>query len=189
MDFVQLNVGDQGENYRYAIHTQGLSRKRLQQEIDVLVAAIRHAKKTCEGRELEKVVVFSYKDQESLIKKLWPEATFAYFGNTRGYDFYFQQGYDAFVTIGDPISNMDALALQWSVLTGGLPDNSEAWKAYVESSASSELAQAHGRARSPQLKKGFGERLHLHYGTKIPMGWDRDNCTIDTITGMRLAGG
>lgn len=183
MNFVQVDVEDKGTSIRHVINTSDISRTRTKQDLRRVGLVIEHAKGMCRG--LGKVVVFTYKGIIDDLQAMWPEATFAYFGNTRGYDHFFQDGYDAFITIGDPITNIGALALQWCVIAGEQPtDTDPIWKEYIANSARAELAQAHGRARDPQYKKGIGERLHVHYGKTVPLGWDQMNCIIDTQTDL-----
>ena len=176
---VVLRVRDAGDTQRWLRHCGGLGRKTLAHRRDGLEAAVKHAKANTPG---DKVVVFTYKDHVDVVAKVWPEAAVGYFGNTRGYDHYFQEGYDTFVTIGDPIANLAALALQWRVLTGKDPEDADpAWTKYVAASAESELAQAHGRARNPQKKLGEGGRFHAHYGRKVPAGWDAETTKVEAV--------
>jgi hypothetical protein len=185
---VTLRVKDAGNTERYLQHATGLDRKSLTHRPERLVEAVNHAMGAAQrwGRAngaAPKTVVFTYMAHHKTVAELWPEAEVGYFGNTRGYDRYFQEGFNTFVTIGDPVTNLSALALQWRVLTGKLPDDGNTeWQRYIAASAESELAQAHGRARNPQASKSPGGRLHLHYGRRVPAGWDQETCRIDTVT-------
>jgi hypothetical protein len=185
---VSLRVQDSGDTERYIQHLPGLDRKSLKHRPERLVDCVQHAKRgiarwSKAGGVEPKVAVFTYQAYAKTVKELWPEADVGYFGNTRGYDRYFQEGFNTFVTMGDPITNLSALALQWRVLTGAVPDgNDPEWQKYVSASAESELAQAHGRARNPQPLKGQGGRLHFHYGRKVPAGWDSETCRVDPVS-------
>lgn len=184
----QCRVRDKGDIERYLIDVAGLDRKSLKHRPGGLGPVLQNAQTTIRrwGRReglSPKVAVFAYKSVVPEVKVLWPEAEVAWFGNTRGYDRFYQEGFDVFVTLGDPVTNLGSLAMQWRVLTGQTPEaDPAAWQAYVASSAESELAQAHGRARDPQHKLGPGGRMHLHYGRRIPAGWDLESTQIDTLT-------
>jgi len=186
---VSLCVRDQGDTQRYLQYVAGMDRKSLSHRPERLDQCVQHARRAtarwarAQNLGQPKVVVFTYRKHVEAVKAAWPEAEVGYFGNTRGYDRFFQEGFDAFVTMGDPIANLTALQLQWRVLTGAnpKPDDSE-WKDYVGASAEGELAQAHGRARSPQAKLAEGGRLHLHYGKRVPAGWDSETMRIDPLT-------
>ena len=186
---VSLRVRDRGDSQRYMNHVASLDRKSLTHRTERLEQCVKHASAavrrwaTAEGISKPKTVVFTYSNHVGVVKAAWPEAEVAYFGNTRGYDRFFQEGFDAFVTIGDPIANLTSLALQWRVLTGKNPVAEDpAWRDYVGASAESELAQAHGRARSPQKKLGAGGRLHVHYGRRVPSGWNSENMRLDPLS-------
>lgn len=184
-NLTRIYVKDVGSVERYVITTPGLSRTALSADASTLTKTVDKAKKQVvkwariQGIKEPKVAIFTYKDRLDEVKRLWPEADVAYYGNTRGYDRWFQEGFDVFLTIGDPISNLGSLALQWTVLTGKPPvDGDIAFQAYISASAEAEAAQAHGRARDPQAKKGFGGRLHIHFGVRIPAGWNFENCRV-----------
>jgi hypothetical protein len=188
---VTLRVQDHGDTQRYLVHAVGLSRTALKKRPDTIDDAVTHAKgavtrwaRSPSGPDrAPKTVVFCYRSEVSRVKAQWPEAEVAYYGNTRGYDRYFQEGFDAFVTIGDPMANIGVLAMQWTVLHEREPDDEDTeFRAYVKATAAAEAAQAHGRARSPQRKKGDGGRLHLHYGTIAPAGWDLENTMVEPLT-------
>jgi hypothetical protein len=185
---VTLRVADAGSTERYLQHLPGLDRKSLKHRPERLSQCVDHAKMSVArwakaGRVEVKPVVFTYMAHSKVVKTLWPEAEVGYFGNTRGYDRFFQEGFNTFITIGDPITNLSALALQWRVLTGAVPVSSDSeWQRYVSASAESELAQAHGRARNPQVLKGPGGRIHMHYGRKVPAGWDSETTRVDPVS-------
>lgn len=183
---VTLRVQDQGHVERYLVFSNGLSRTALARRPDTIDTVLRNAKTTTKrwGRAYDhdpKVAVFTYKSSLERVRQVWPEATVAYYGNTRGYDFFFQEGYDVFITLGDPVANLSSLALQWLVL-GGDPQDEAGFRSYCNSSAQAELAQAHGRARNPQMHKEGQPRLHLHYGVRTPAGWDLENTQIQNLT-------
>jgi hypothetical protein len=185
INLTKIYVKDSGSVERFVNTTPGLSRTALAADTKTLYTTVEKARRQVsrwahsQGIKSPKVAVFTYRDRVQEVKDRWPDADVAYYGNTRGYDRWFQEGFDVFVTIGDPISNLGSLALQWTVLTGKPPmDGDVDFQAYVTASAESEAAQAHGRARDPQAKKGLGGRLHLHYGTRIPAGWSFENCKV-----------
>ena len=185
---VSLRVQDAGETERYIQHLPGLDRKSLKHRPERLLDCVNHAKKGIArwakaSGVAAKVVVFTYMGHSKAVKEAWPDAEVGYFGNTRGYDRFFQEGFNVFITMGDPITNLSALALQWRVLTGAVPEgDDQEWRKYVSASAESELAQAHGRARNPQALKGVGGRIHFHYGRKVPAGWDAETCRVDPVS-------
>jgi hypothetical protein len=120
-----------------------------------------------------KIVVITYKGITNKVKELWPEVETLHFGNTRGYDHLFQNKTCVYITIGDPIDNIDAINLTHTTLYGQmLSRGSKKCQDYIIESAKSELAQAHGRARSVQPAKTDHKcLLHIHYGRHIPSGW------------------
>jgi hypothetical protein len=124
-----------------------------------------------------RVVVITYKKMTDFIREMWPEVhDVLHYGNTRGYDHLFQNGACVFITIGDPYHNIGSLQLTWPVLRGSIVQNTNdpEWRVFLRDTARSELAQAHGRARSVQkAKTEHGYSLHIHYGTTTPMGWYR----------------
>jgi hypothetical protein len=188
LSLTQCRVEDRGQTERYLHDVVGLDRKSMKHRPGRLLDCVRHAQGIVRrwGRReglTPKVAVFGYKSSHDELVKAWPDAEIAWFGNTRGYDRFYQEGFDVFVTLGDPVSNLGVLALQWRVLTGQDPEPGDAaWQRYVAASAESELAQAHGRARSPQAKLGAGGRLHLHYGRRVPAGWDLESTQIDALS-------
>jgi hypothetical protein len=185
---VHLSVQDRGEIERYMHNVASLDRTSLKHSTLRLEQVLQHAKRTtrrwaaAQGILNPKVAVFTYKSEVRAVHEAWPKAAVGYFGNVRGYDFYFQEGYDAFITVGDPITNLGALALQWRVLKGVAPiKGTSEWQSYVDASAEGELAQSHGRSRDPQAKLGKGGRLHIHYGRKVPSGWDVETTSVDDL--------
>jgi hypothetical protein len=100
-----------------------------------------------------------------------------HYGDTRGYDGWFQRGFDTFVTVGDPYSNIVTEDRVYDTLgvTGVSIDDYCAYRARAEA------AQAHGRARDPVAAKTGGGRLHLHYGRLPPLGWDGKNTRLDQV--------
>ncbi len=83
--------------------------------------------------------------------------------------------------MGDPYNNLGADEAVANYL-GIDPDD------FYAEAAVSEIAQAHGRSRSPQRKRTSGGRLHLHYGRLVPFGWDAQNCLLDQHYGGLDAG-
>jgi hypothetical protein len=182
-DIVDLHVVDsKTPTDRRVFLTEGLSKTALKTSHEAFQDAINSAKREClRWGYVDKIAVFTHKDMVPKVKLLWPEVHAHHFGDTRGYDFYFQEGYNAFITLGDPISNLTALQLQWRVFKGTMPsEDTPGWAEFIEASAESELAQAHGRARNPQTTKAkSGRVLHLHFGKRSPVGWDQVNSTLD----------
>lgn len=183
-----LRVEDANKSERYIMFTDKLSRYALAKDANNIKQHVAHARQIVRLWALKqdiawpKVAVFSYMFAQDAIKEVWPEAEVAYFGNTRGYDHYFQEGYDCFITFGDPISNIGALRLSYATLKGGWDAvDEEGLKAYIASTAAAECSQAHGRARDPQPKKGPGGLLHMHYGRIAPAGWDATNTRLERM--------
>ncbi len=176
-----ISVQDSDGIQRYMHVVTGLGRKSMKSRPQRLKDVVGHARSALNRLRCRKPVVFSYRFSLDVIRVLWPEAELCHYGNVRGYDRYFQEGYDGFVTLGEPIANLQAVAIQWKVLTGRDPDDSDMeWRRFVEATAESELAQAHGRARDPQ--KSDGLRVHLHYGKIVPAGWDSGTTALDPLT-------
>lgn len=125
--------------------------------------------------DTDRVVVFVYKDilEHEELKRLGPSVSLAYYGNVRGYNNYYREGYTHFVTVGDPVSNIGALDSVASFL-GSDPD------ALAAEGAAGELAQAHGRARD--VRPG-PTRTHIHYGKQVPLGWDTATASVRVLGG------
>lgn len=180
-----IAVEDKGSNVRIMVQATGLSRTRLAQRgaarregeiqnvIEHLAGKQREMKKKLK-RDVQTLLV-TYK---SLIPQLpaIPGVEYAHYGNTRGYDGWFQRGFDVFVTVGDPYSNLES-DRQAHQLLGVETDIDE----YAASRARAELAQAHGRARAPQAKLADGNRLSLHYGRLVPLGWNKNNTLLEEL--------
>lgn len=126
------------------------------------------------GKRAGKAVVFVYKDMMNLDcwKALGPDVSLSYFGNVRGYNQYFRDGYTRFVTVGDPVTNIATLDSVASFL------NADA-DALASEGAAGELTQAHGRARDVR-PAGFS-RHHLHYGRQIPLGWETGEVEVAAL--------
>lgn len=195
-EVVDLRVQDSGEVERLVVYDSNVSRtawtrlsrdpERAQHEAKRLARRIRSYLKQAEKRldRKPKAVVFTYKDSLpgnatswARLSGLADEVDWHYYGNTRGYDRWFQEGFDVFITVGDPVANIGALAASWSLLNG--EQSEEAFHTFVAESAENESAQAHGRSRDPQRKKSDGYRLHVHFGTRIPLGWDFDTASVE----------
>jgi hypothetical protein len=126
-----------------------------------------------------KVAVFTYRSYLPDVKRFMAldgEVDWHYFGNTRGYDHWFQDGFDCFVTVGDPYTNLDATTATSRYLFG---DDGNRERMYFRETSEAEAAQAHGRARDPQPGKGGPYRLHVHVGQTIPLGWDSENSSVE----------
>ena len=186
-----LSVRDDGDSVRLLKVQQGLSRRALAfaaTDITRVETASGNVTRDIQ-RELHrfgkrlgrapKAVAFTYKAFVDAFAEACPEVEWHYYGNTRGYDHWFQGGYDAFVTVGDPYNNIgsDAAVAEFLKIDA---------VALSDAQAEAEAAQAHGRSRSPQRKKADGVRLHLHYGRLVPFGWDAENCTLDLSYGRDL---
>lgn len=183
---VTLAVEDGGSVERTATYSGSLSRTALGLSATAFSSAVQRARARVrtfgKGTGAEpKTVCFTYRSQVEYGKRLWPEADWHHFGDTRGYDHWFQDGYGAYVSVGDPVANLTSLAVAWMVVRAvDDVEESPEWWGYVAASAESELAQAHGRARDPQRTKAeTGSVLHLHYGRHIPSGWDLTNAQVD----------
>ena len=130
------------------------------------------------GKTAEKAVVFVYKDILNLEcwKALGPSVSLSYFGNVRGYNNYFRDGYTRFVTVGDPVTNIGTLDSVASFLSADAD-------ALASEGAAGELTQAHGRARD--VRPAAFSRHHTHYGRQLPLGWESDG----EVSVTALAGG
>lgn len=174
---VDIRVEDAGTTVRRLIPTTTLSRANLKWKHDALHDAVHRLKRELRGTP--KTVCFTYKSHVEAMRTSFPEFEWGYYGNVRGYDRFFQEGFDVFATFGDPVPNLTALKLQWAALRGTLPpEESSEWRSFVQDQAQSEVAQAHGRARSPQHKLGSGDRFHFHFGKHAPLGWDLQNADV-----------
>lgn len=134
-----------------------------------------------------RVLLLGYKswmpEIESIVKPHCDGASVEshYFGNTRGYDGWFQRGFDAFVTIGDPYANIvsedrayDTLGVERVTPPISIDD-------YCAYRARAESAQAHGRGRDPVAKKADGARIHMHFGRLPPLGWGADQVQLGGV--------
>lgn len=159
-------------------HFKRYSKNRQSAVIETVVGDLSREVRRLERRlgRPPKTAVFSYRHYLELLQAKWdgPGAVeWGYYGNTRGYDRWFQEGFDCFVTIGDPYQNIGADLATATYLKLPEPDG------FSASRARAEAAQAHGRSRAPQPKLVAGERLHVHYGRLAPSGWDAENTMID----------
>lgn len=183
---IDIAVEDKGSNVRVLVHSTALSRTRLAQrgkdrrdaEIEAVLQHLRTKQREM-TRKLERPVRTLLMTYKNLVEELVPElpgTEFAHYGNLRGYDGWFQRGFDLFVTVGDPYANLEAERQAHSLLgvEGDLDD-------YCAYRARAELAQAHGRARAPQAKRGDGNRLALHYGRLSPLGWSAANTGLESL--------
>lgn len=161
----------------------GLSRTNIKagkagKSLSLVAKDIRGERRDLEARlgRTAKLVVFTYQSLIPTLKPLLGEGEWDlwHFGNTRGYNRWFEEAYDAFITVGDPYTNIgiDEALIEYLALS------EKEKEFYSVENARAELAQAHGRARDPQQKKGDGERLHLHYGRLPPLGWTANNADI-----------
>lgn len=101
-----------------------------------------------------------------------------HYGDTRGYDGWFQRGFDVFVTVGDPYANIVSEDRAYELL--GIESAGVSIDDYCAYRARAEAAQAHGRGRDPVRKKTSGARVHLHFGRLPPLGWDAENTKMGT---------
>jgi hypothetical protein len=184
MRVVDIHVADAGRVARQWVFCRGLTRGGLDPAAgagraawDAVGADLRvRLARSPGGASAARVVVFAFK---SILDAGWKldlntkDTVYAYFGNTRGYNKYFEQGFTHYVTVGDPYPNIGAMELESEYL--GI----DAQRRVVEV-AISELAQAHGRSRDPQ-RVGY-TRTHLHYGALLPGGWAADNTEVDALT-------
>lgn len=181
---VDIAVSDAADaTVRLWIPTRGLSRTALSHSTDRREAALgtvidhirAHLRRLAKrlGRD-PKTLIVTHRPLVAGLRDRLP-AVWRHYGNTRGYDEWFQEGYDCFVTIGDPFPNVRAIEVTKDFL--GL---SVEPYALGQDRAAAEAAQAHGRARSVQQRAaGSGVRLCLHYGRVAPLGWDKENATVE----------
>lgn len=181
----ELHVEDAGGSTRLIVKNHCLSKTALlgfapdrrANEVARVAETLQHHVRDL-GRKLgrpAKVVVFTYKDFIEMFRDGGVVADdWHWFGDTRGYDGWFQEGFDVFCTIGDPYKNIEVVAAEAAYL--GIADDH-----YATACAEAELAQAHGRARDPQRKLVAGGRLHLHFGRVIPSGWASDNAAVSVV--------
>jgi hypothetical protein len=179
------------ETVRILTHTPGVSRtalalrgeERRGEALGAVAVSINRNLARLEKRlgRKPKVLVITYKAHVEALRvlvnsELVADVDFKHYGNTRGYDGWFQAGFDCFVTVGDPYSNVvtDELIHTYLKVEADL----DSFSAYR---ARSELAQSHGRARSVQAKRGDGVRLALHYGRLAPLDWNSGNCMVEGL--------
>jgi hypothetical protein len=183
-EVVDIAVEDAEESVRAFYFTPGIGRRTLggldpirRAEIfarigkEVARNSVRFEKNV--GRK-PRVLVLSYKTYLGEIEGAVEGAETHYFGNTRGYDGWYQRGFDFFVTIGDPYANIVSEDRAYDTL--GI--TSVSIDDYCAYRARSEAAQAHGRGRDPVAKKADGARIHLHFGRLPPLGWALDNVVV-----------
>lgn len=180
---VDVAVADAGKVTRQWVFARGLNRGGLdpaggvgRAAWDAIGADLRvRLARSPGGAANARVVVFAFK---SILDAGWTldlntkETAYGYFGNVRGYNKYFEQGFTHYVTVGDPYPNINAVQLENDYL--GINAERRAVEIAV-----GELAQAHGRARDPQ-RVGYA-RSHLHYGSLLPFGWAADNTQVDAF--------
>jgi hypothetical protein len=192
---VDVPVADSDEGIVKAfVHCPGLSRTVLEQRGELkrrlafedLARDLSRRSRLLEKRlgRPPKTVVMTYKPRIEEVEKAIRNSGLAtlevaYYGNTRGYDRWFQQGFDQFVTIGDPYPNLYSAARSFELLK--LPEDEQS--SYYAYAARSEAAQAHGRARDPQRRvSGEGIRSHIHYGRLPPLGWRKADTVVEDLT-------
>jgi hypothetical protein len=188
---IDLNVEDGTKTERYMYHTVGVSRTAKKISSEMVERCVKEAKGMAErlarlrGFSL-KPAVFVYKDTKDSVEEMWPGCKYGYFGNTRGYDEYFQEGCNVFITIGDPVANITAKYLEYLTITQGDFLQTE-FSEFIDATATSELAQAHGRARNPQKTKSDSDTIfHFHFGTRIPQGWTEKNTILEPFTKIQV---
>jgi hypothetical protein len=127
------------------------------------------------GKKPVKGVIFSHKTALDRVKQIFDQFGFdniewdyAHYGNVRGYDSWFQDGFQLFITVGDPIPNIDSYKWLSNFCKVEVQD-------VIEEVAIGELCQAHGRARAPQKHRHNKTRWLLHLGNKPPQGWHKGN--------------
>lgn len=155
------------------VYVEGLSRTALKGEgSDSVLRRVADDIRLAVGGE--RTVVFVYKDilDHEAFKGLGPNVSLAYFGNVRGYNNYYREGYSRFVTVGDPVSNIGTLDSVASFLNAD-PD------ALASEGAAGELTQAHGRARD--VRDVPHKRTHTHYGKQLPMGWETGSVGVRAL--------
>lgn len=171
IEIVDVNVEDDEDTERAWIFAN-LSRAALLRDPSTFKAAVLSLAQFTKRR---KAVVFTYKDRVEEGKRLYPEADWHHYGDVRGHDRWYQQGYESFVTLGDPIPNLGAVQ---AGLELALDAPKDAISEYLDEVARAETAQAHGRARDPQPHLTGGRRVHIHVGSKPPLGWNGENAIV-----------
>lgn len=184
MTLTNVTVEDADEGVKRVLkETNGLSRTNVAsgKGFSVVAGVCRDLKKELGLLERRlgrrpKAVVFTYRMLiPQLQETLGNDVAFWHYGNTRGYNHWFEEGFDAFITVGDPYTN---IGVDQSIVSY-LQLSEEDVESFSSENARAEAAQAHGRARDPQAKRGDGERLHLHYGKLPPLGWDETNTELE----------
>jgi len=165
--FTELHAKDGSDSERVWVF-EATSRSRFEKPGE-FTAAVERVHKSIRSRG--KAVVFTYKSCVEEGRALWPGVDWHYFGNTRGYDRWFQEGFTVFITIGDPLQNIGVTKQVADYL--GL--DATQTQSLSKEQAAAELAQAHGRARDPQRGP---PRHHYHYGSIPPFGWNQGNTQI-----------
>lgn len=159
LEVVDVLVEDKVQASRTWVYTKGVSKTAMGK--DEAKAAV----EMLDGWLSEgKVMLFTYKDFKERFVGLG--ATVRHYGETRGSNEAWEDGYDVFVTVGDPLKNPDAL-----VRTGAALGMEMVW----EETAAAELGQCHGRSRSARQDKPV---RHVHFGKICPEGWDESNAKV-----------
>lgn len=193
---VDISVEDAGESVRTFYFTPGIGRRALAGmddgrrvlTFDKIAKEVKRSSVRFErnvGRA-PRVLVLGYKTYLDEIKTILETEGVGgvegvethHYGDTRGYDGWFQRGFDVFVTIGDPYANVVSEDRAYDTLGVERNDPPISIDDYCAYRARSESAQAHGRGRDPVEKKADGARIHLHFGRLPPLGWALDNTKI-----------
>lgn len=156
-----LCVEDAGEARREMWYTRELGRRVVEQSKQI-PAWVLLKLDSLEGT----VMLFCYRSMKAELQARYPQHAVRHYGETRGSNEAWE-GTDVFVTVGDPLMNLDAFERRTRALGGKAGD--------PETLAAAELAQCHGRARSPLNTRNV---RHLHFGNVVPYGWDSGNCFI-----------
>lgn len=179
LDVVSVALEPSGSVKRRWVRRSGLSRTGVglrgrEAREDVLGAVVDEIRAVAGGEDV-KMVVFTYRAFfDDLRRRLdSPNVELHHFGDSRGYNHWFENGFTHYVTVGDPIPNLDAsdrVAALWGL-------DAEDVAAEV---ARGELTQAHGRARDP--RPATVARTHIHFGSMCPYEWGLET-EIDVVEG------
>lgn len=114
------------------------------------------------------MMVFACKQLKERLRQMFPNARVRHYGESRGSNEAWEET-ETFVTIGDPLMNVTAFQRRQGFLN--MPEGADDGRDF----AAAELAQCHGRARTPINVRSV---KHVHFGYVVPYGWDRGNCLV-----------
>ncbi len=165
-----------GCQVRRVLLEQRVSRSRKPHQ-RVLEQALEVAAEGYDAPQIGVVVYMAWKDWAHSVATVWaanrgvPAPSVRYYGALRGLDTW--KRYDALVTLGDPLPNLNAVART----------TEEDVSARANDLARAELEQAHGRLRV--IHRGR-PATQVHVGRQVPFGWPAPH---GTSRGKRGVGG